>query len=416
MSKRRNVKRKSLFSAFKNKPKQNKKTSEARQGTNEQSRFQIVSGTRRKNRQRRMVFYCVVAALLVALLIVHLLLPTGLLEGIQNGYSMIGGGELPLNFYSANPIDFQKYGDVSCVLNDTFFEVYNEKGKLMQAVSHGLSNPHLEVSEARFLLFDRDRYTVKTYKYSTELSSVEFKNTIISADIGRNGTYAVVTNADSYLGTVYVYNKSDDLIFTWNSANSYITDVAVANNGKSIAVSLFNAKDGAYSSTVNIFDLKSASPKQVYHIDGLISALKSVNRNYLIAHGVDKAVAVPWKDDNMLDLNLSGVVRHTDIADNGMSALVYGREYNETGNNVIILNKDGAKQAEFPFNAKCNDICVLDESVLILSNEKIYCVDFAGNIKSETLCGIKPLYIGAINEEKCITVDNSKMNCIKLSN
>lgn len=414
MSKRRKVIKKSLFSAFKSKAKSNKNTNNSK-GSAEQSRFQIVSGTRRKNRQRRMVFYCVVAVLLLALLIVHFLLPTGLLEGIQNSYSKIGSGELPLNFYSVNPVDFQKYGDVSCVLNDTFFEVYNENGKLMQAVSHGLSNPQLEVSEARFLLFDRDRYTVKTYKYSTELGSMSFKNTIISADIGRNGTYAVVTGADSYLGTVYVYNKNNDLIFSWNSANSYITDVAVANNGKSIAVSLFNAKDGAYSSTINIFNLKSATPVQVYHIDGLISALKSVNKNYFLAHGVDTAVAIPWKDDNMLDLRLSGVVRHTDIADNGMSVLVYGREYNETDNSIIVFDKDGAKQHEFPFNAKINDICILKESVVILSNEKIYCVDFAGNITSETVCEIKPLYIGAINDKKCITVDNSKMNVVTLS-
>jgi hypothetical protein len=265
-------------------------------------------------------------------------------------------------------------------------------------------------------LFDRDRYTVKTFKYSTELSTIEFKNPIISADIGRNGTYAVVTTADSYLGTVYVYNKKNDLVFSWNSANSYITDVAVANNGRSIAVSLFNAKDGAYSSTINVFDIMSATPKQVYHIDGLISALKSVNRNYFIAHGLDKAVAVPWKDDNLLQLNLNGVVRHTDVANNGISALVYGREYNETDNNVIIFDKNGAKQAEFPFNAKCNDICVLKESVLILSNEKVYSVDFAGHIKSEITCEIKPLYIGAINEEKFITIDNSEMSVLKFSN
>ena len=140
-----------------------------------------------------------------------------------------------------------------------------------------------------------------------------------------------------------------------------------------------------------------------------------LNRNYFIAHGIDKAVAVPWKDDNMLQLNLNGVVRLTDVSDNGMSALVYGREYNETGNSVVIFDKNGAKQAEFSFNAKCNDICVLKESVLILSNEKIYSVDFAGNIKSEILCGIKPLYIGAISEGKCITVDNSKMNVVEIS-
>lgn len=415
MSNRRKVKRKSLFAAFNFKHKTKTEAKKETVNDQQQSRFQVVSGTRRRNRRRRIVFYCITVAVLATLLVAHLLLPTGLLEGIQNGYSVLGSGEMPLTFYSANPTDFQKFGNVSCILNDTFFEIYNEKGKLIQAVSHGLSNPQLEVSEARFLLFDRDRYTIKIFKYATELHTHEFKHTVISADIGRNGTYAVVTGADSYLGTVYVYNKNNDLVFTWNSANSYITDVAVADNGKSIAVSLFNAKDGAYSSSVNIFDFKDATPSKVYSVDGLISAIKSVNKNYMIAHGVDKAVIIPWSDGNMLDLELGGVMRQTDINSNGLSAIVYGREYNEVINTVCVFDKDGVKKAEFPFNAKVNDISVLDETLLILSNEKIYRVDFAGNIKGETVCEIKPLYIGGISEDKCIAVDNSKMNSVKLS-
>ena len=190
MSNRRKVKRKSLFAAFNFKHKTKTEAKKETVNDQQQSHFQVVSGTRRRNRRRRIVFYCITVAVLATLLVAHLLLPTGLLEGIQNGYSVLGSGEMPLTFYSANPTDFQKFGNVSCILNDTFFEIYNEKGKLIQAVSHGLSNPQLEVSEARFLLFDRDRYTIKIFKYATELHTHEFKHTVISADIGRNGTIA----------------------------------------------------------------------------------------------------------------------------------------------------------------------------------------------------------------------------------
>lgn len=412
----------SLAGTFKTKGKNKPKGEPAQRGNTvskpaneEQSRFQIVNGTRKRNKKMRIIFYCIIGVVIVALLITHFLLPTGLLEGIQNGYSALGSGDFPVSFYAANPTDYVKYGNISCTLNQTYFEVYNEKGKLIQAVSHGLSNPKLEVSESRFLLFDRDRYSVKIFKYSTELHTAQFKNTIISADIGRDGTYAVVTNADSYLATVYVYNKNNDLIFTWNSANNYITDVAVLNNGKSIAVSYFNAQNGSFKSTVGIFDFKSDSPNVKYEIDGLVSALKSVNNNYIIAHGVDFAKVIPWNGGSVTDLSVNGVIRHTDIADNGQSAVVYGREYNETNNSVSIIGKSGKSIAQFDFNAIINDVSLSDESILILSNEKIYRVDYSGNILSETVLEIKPLHIGAVNNKECLAFDNSKMNRIKLS-
>ncbi len=415
---KKNTKKLSIKNAVHNirkKISSNKKKNNAKKGDNaETSKLQVINGTRRRNKIIKIVVFSVIFVIIIALIVAHILLPTGLVEAVQNGYAALGSGELPVTFYAANPTEYLKYGNISCILNKTYFEVYNENGKLIQAASHGLSNPKLEVSAARFLVYDFDRYGLKIFNYSTELYSTEYKNTIISADIARNGTYAVVTTSDSYRGTVSVYNKDNELLYTWNSANNYITDVTVAENGKSIALTLLNAKNGAYVSSVCVFNFDNPSPVAKYENNGLVSSVRTVNKNYFVAHGLNNAYMIPWSDGAPVDLGIVGNIRNIEITKDGMMSIVYGRGDNETINTVLVLNDEGSKVASVPFNSKVTDCTVTEENIMVLSNEKIFMYDFSGNLLATTVCDIKPLFISACDNDTVITVDSSKMKAVNL--
>ena len=159
------------------------------------SKLQLVNGTRKKRRIMRFIAYGIILAIIITLIVLNALSPTGLIEAIQNSYVSMGEGSYPISVYSSNATHYYNQNGMQCVLNGSFFELYNNNGKLIQAVSHGMSNPNLKMSEARYLLYDRGRYTVSVLNYSDELYSVEFDKAIVSADIGRDGTFAVVTDS-----------------------------------------------------------------------------------------------------------------------------------------------------------------------------------------------------------------------------
>ena len=302
---------------------------------------------------------------------------------------------------------------MTCLVNDSFFEVYNNRGKLLQAASHGLSNPRLEASEARFLLFDRDRYAVKVYNYSSELFSRTFENTIISADISRSGNYAVVTGSDTHYASLYVYNKNNEVLYMWNSADYYITDVALSNNGKLIAVSLLNAKQGSFESSVYILDFDSITPKYKFDFEGTVTSLRCVNKNYMVVSGVDSAYVLPWDGSAYIDLKVTGVVRNVSEPLDGCISVCYGRENNEMINSVVVIDKEGKVGAPFQFNSKIADCAVTADSVAVLSENTVYVYSHDGSVVSQQTNDLKLGFVGLLNDNSVIACDNSQL--IKLS-
>ncbi len=376
------------------------------------STLKIVSGTKKKRMIRRIITYSIVFLIILTVVVLNILSPTGLVEAIRNKISASGKGSFPVNVYSVNPEYMSNYNGITAILNDSYFELYNPKGKLINAVSHGMSSPNLECSEARYLIFDRERYKVSVLNYSNELFSREFDKTIISADIGRNGTYAVVTDSDTYQNTVYVFNKNNESVFTWNSAQYYITDVAVADNGKNICVSLINSKDGSFESYLYVLDFKSATPKYRYVFDDLVSSVTSCGKEYLLVNGFDRAYSIPWNGGAERRLDILGVVRSFDNNSNGVSCIVSGRSDNDNVNKITVLSESGGVASSFDFNYNVVDVSISDETLTILTDSNVHFFDLKGKPLKTVPIESKSKFVGITSESEALVLDNTKLSKI----
>ena len=376
------------------------------------SSLRVVSGTKKKRMIRNIITYSVILLLLLTVIILNILSPTGLVEAVRNKILTFGDGTLPNNVYCINPEYLSNYNGVTAILNDSYFELYNSKGKLINAVSHGMSSPSLECSEARYLIFDRERYKISVLNYSGELFNREFNKMIISADIGRNGTYAVVTDSDTYQNAVYVYNKNNENIFTWNSAQYYITDVAVADNGKRIAISLINSKNGSFESYLYVLDFKSATPKYRYVFDDVVSSITSCGKEYMIINGFDQAYSIPWDGGAESQIAFSGVVRHYDNNVGGLSCVVSGRTDNENINKIFVLNKSGDILSSFDFTSNVIDISIFDETVTVLSDSKVYFFDLKGKLVKTSPIETKCKFVATVSDNVALVLDNTKLSVL----
>ena len=372
------------------------------------SGLEVINGSRKRRKIIRIVSLAVAVVLIVTVLILNALTPTGLIEYMQNGYAAMGSGDYPISVYAVNASYFGCRNDAVSIFNDTYFELYNADGKLLQAVSHGMSNPVLEESEARFLLYDRERYSIIIYNYYTELYTAKFEKPIFAADIGRDGTYAVVTDSDTYKNTVFVYNRDNELIFTWNSASYDVLDVAVSRDGESIAVCLIDLDAGSFKSYVYILGFDNASPMFQQSFDDVVSSITSVGE-YILINGFDKAYTLSWTSGTLIDLGIAGDIIAYDFRFEANSSIVYGREDNKQVNTVAVISETGSVIASFPFNAAVTDIAVNETNVAVLSPTKCYIYDFGGNLISEFATDVKGLYVGLSDDGEVIVLDNSKL-------
>lgn len=373
------------------------------------SKLKVINGTRKRRRIIRIIVYAFIAAIIITLIILNALTPTGLIEAIQNGYATWGEGKFPITVYSSNALDYNCRNGVIGIVNDSFFELYDDEGKLLQAVSHGMSDPVLETSEARFLLYDRDRYSLNIFNYSDKLYSTEYDKPIVAADIGRDGTYAVVTDSDTSKSTVFVYDKDNESVYKWSSANYYITDVAVSNDGEKIAVSLINSNGGIFESYIYVLDFDSAEPKYRFNFNDIVSSLTSCSESYLLVNGFDRAYSVPWNGGGELDLNVSGVVRHYDYELNGGSCLVFGREDNEQVNTVTVLNSKGDITATLEFNSNIYDVAVSETSVAVLSENEVFVYDRKGNLKNSYSLEKQANFVGISDDDQILVLENTEL-------
>ena len=393
-----------------NQPKNSNKHSKRNSDTSEQnSKLKLINGKRKKNLVKRIVVYSLIVAVVIAIFVINLLTPTGIIEALQNKYNAMGEGIFPINVYSTNAKAFSSFNNMYGVLNDSFFELYNPEGKLIQAVSHGMSNAQLEVSEARYLIYDRDRYTLSVYNYGDKLFGAKYDDAISSADIGRDGTFAVVTDSKSFQNTVYVYNKNNESVFTWNSANYYVTDVAVADDGESIAVCLLNSVGGAFESFVYILEFDSAEPVFRFKFNDIVSSLTSCGENYILANGFDRAYTIPWNSGAEYDLKVTGIVRCYDFNVNSASCVVSGREDNGHVNTVTVINEFGTINCSFEFNTTVNDVCLNETEIAILTDNEVYVYDHFGALKKTMKSTVKGSFVGIIDTGEVAVLDSSKM-------
>lgn len=381
-------------------------------GTASRSRLELINGTRKRNRIIRIICYALAVAVTVTLFVVNSLMPTGLIEAMQNAYATVGKGEFPIRVYGTNASYFSCWNGIMSVVNDSFFELYDVDGKLLQAVSHGMSDPVLERSKARYLLYDRNRYALKVYNYSDELYTVETDKKISAATIGNSGTFAVVTDSDTYYNTVYVYNKNNEKVYTWNSANYYVTDAAVSSDGERVAVSLIGSENGAFKSFVYILDYDRAEPLYTFSFEDIVPSLSSCGENYILANGFDRAYTVPWDGTASVDIGVSGAVRCFDGDVTGNSCVVYGRSDNENSNNVAVMDQNGRITASFAYNSTVTDVCVSADKIAVLSDNEVALFSLngesLGTVKTET----KGLFAGITDNGDIMLLDNTKITFI----
>ncbi|MGN0493483.1 MAG: DUF5711 family protein [Acutalibacteraceae bacterium] len=376
--------------------------------------MRVVKGKKLERRRKAKVMLSLVSAVAVVCLVLHLILPVGILENIQNLTALIGSGGYPAELNSTEVLNSASRGMYYYVLTDTRINAYSNSGKEVFSYSHGFENPVMKTSKTRALLFSQGGNQAYIYNLASLKSTVSTENPIITANISDSGTYAVVTQSDSYASVVSVYNKYDKLVYEWYSSEDSVNNVAVSPNGKKIAVSLFNASSGVYSSKVCVFGFDSATPEYsedfgdapVYGLDTAQSAGFSVVTENAVSF-------ITWSDYKKTDYE-NAYTAAMFRSGSGGSVALFNRASDRTDNRVAVFNSKGKLKSEFEFKGIIGDIeisgghiyCISDTSVLLLSED--------GTVLRKAECGFGAGRLAVIGSNLVAVITDNQIYKIKL--
>ncbi len=343
------------------------------------SNVKVVKGGRLERKRKFRLLGGSAALIIVICLLLNFILPVGLFENFVNFVAAFGNGTYPVTVSGSDIYDVSSGYSHYFLLTDTKLSAYNNSGKEILSIAHGYANPYMSTSETRALIFDQGGTQLCVYNLKNQTNNLVSEDKIITADISRSGTYAVVTHSKSYASTVTVYDKNSKVIYTWNSAVELVNSVTVAPNGKQIAVGTINVKNGQYESKLLILDFDSADAKYTTALATDTPILLDSNNTGVSVICEKSYYFIRWNNNEKSEIKSEYSIDKYRKSGNRM-LLVLNHEGNKNENIIMLLSSSGKKLNEFKLDGAVTDIEPKGNHVYCLSDSNVLLLDKNGEI------------------------------------
>ncbi len=384
---------------------------EPRKNTLSSPQLTLLLGNKPAVRRKRLitaVIFLVVIGVIVAFCAVS---PTGPFEKIVNSVAMFGGGKFPASVTGneANRLIFH-HGKISS-LSNSHMTVWNRSGKELLNVQHNFSNPVLEVSKERSLIYNRESTGLLVTNNVDVLWEENVKHPIFTADIADNGSVAVVTKSSGYAAQVQVFSKNKKQKFIWYLVDGLISDVVLSDNGKYLAVSVIRVKEGRFSSQIYGFHLRKEDP--IFSLekkDLSIISLEAISNNSFAAVSNESLSFLSFKNGSETPV-MQGEGAPTFFRVN--SEGIYGVWNKAARSKIVQFNVKGQPTAQIEYNGLMDDIAVTKKTISILRSNQVITYLWDNTEISNLLLEQKPQFIVS-NGKYVFCMDNSFLSAFTL--
>ncbi len=377
------------------------------------SSFSVLKGNKAEIKRRWQSFLVVALAVILVLVGCELLIPAGLFETAQTLVLAMGGGSYPIEFESNNTENVVLRSNYYYVLTDSEVKVISFSGKEIFTYSHGFEKPVIKTSATRAIVFNQGGNDAVIFNLNKICSTINSKKEIINAGIGDDGTYALITSADSYVAAVSVYKKNNKLLYEWYSSSDMVNNVAIAKNGKKIAISTLSTNVGGFNSKLMILNFKSANAEFTKEYNGeIIYNLSSNYSNGVAVTTANKYDFIRWNKYDCKqyenDYNLQ-ILRES----NKGTLLVYNRENDKTDNRIVIISPKGEVKHQLEFGGIITDICFKNNHIYCISDTKAYILDMEGKVVRTADCGFGAVRFAVVSQNEIAVITDNLVSKVK---
>ncbi|MBR0536350.1 MAG: hypothetical protein IIX14_08240 [Clostridia bacterium] len=131
--------------------------------------------------------------------------------------------------------------------------IYSPNGKQLLNQPHVYAKPGISLNHDRAVVFDRGGKGFYLIKGDEIIYEGTADNTILAAEYGEDGNYALGTKGKGAESTLTVYDKKNTVSFCWNCAHENIVSIALSDNGKYAGVAVMGAENGELFTTIQYF-------------------------------------------------------------------------------------------------------------------------------------------------------------------
>ncbi len=369
----------------------------------------------------------IAAALVGAFVFVYILSLVGLIPldvlFLKARVGISGNNDrLPLSVNSESTLNMDVIGESIIILTTENVTVYSDNGRMVYSKPHVYSKPALSVNGEKAVVFDRGGkgfmlLTEKEFVYEGEASY-----TLLSAEYGKNGTYALGSKAKDATSMLTVYDKHNDVVFQWNCAYEYIVSIAVSDNGKYVGAAVAGASNGEMFTTVQYFGVDYKEPLNTQKISGVSPFDIEFTRADTLTLITDKgAYSVKRKAEQAKEIvsYYSSEFNSCDVSSKGNFIVTLAKYGSENVFEITLYSPKGDVKTVVSADFEIKSAYISGKYIFALAEDKVAVYSFSGrkvsdiDIKGEALSLLPTddfIFISSLDKlTRCFTYGDSSV-------
>lgn len=337
----------------------------------------------RKKREKKKLFKTIICISLISLLLVFVFFIyknnyyVNFINDINGVFKVLKKGSgYPIEINTTAIKSKSKMGNEILVLDEDIIYIFNRYGYKILYAKHGLSNPKVVSNSNRSIIFEQLGKRFQIYSKISKVFERELDTQIYNMAVSNSGKVAVIRGSNKFLTTIEIWNEFYENIFTWNSAEKYVTSVTFSNNNKDFVASAIETQGVEYISTINFFNVNKDEKIAMVELKNemVISVKYENNSVYVIS---DKNAYI-FNNKAKLKYKYAYNGRMLNCYNNDISkyiVLVFDNYNRLENNNLVILDCMAKQVKEHKLKGKIKDIDAINKKICLLTDEDIKVFD-----------------------------------------
>ncbi len=294
-------------------------------------------------------------------------------------------GSFPLSLDAANPLQLENFGSRMILLTTDEAAVIDTSGSISSHYVHGYTNPVLKAGDKRYLLYDRGGHGYRVGNQQGVLIDGRSTQTIQTGASGHNNLFALVTEESRYAGSVTVYDKNGNTLFSWYTPDEQITDLCFSPDDKVLAVAtIYFDDEGILNAGVHLLDVKQEQEVSSADFSDAIPVAVNVLSDNSVHLVTDSFVGV-ISDDFTEKTKLPYTQHLRQYAFSHNYTLLVTSNANEVSSVVSLVSENG-EQMDLNVRSSITSLSISDQNFCILASGHATLYDLELQpIKSEQL-------------------------------
>ena len=279
---------------------------------------------------------------------------------------------------------FMLYNDLAVVSN-TGCELYSFSGNKLFSYDHSYSNAAFTANGSNFLVYDTKGKELAVYTPVSNILKKTLEYDVKSAYINSLGYFSVVNSEKTYRSGVIVFSPEGNEMFRWMSPDKYVLSTALNANASLLACASVYNKSGAFSSELIVYDVTTGEKKHSVTLNDAmamkIGYAKNDSRIFVLT---DSKYICYDKDMNLIgaaEYNKNNAKFFKEYDD----CFIIAQNNNLSGSSMTLYayDYDGKLLFEYNTDTRITDISYRDNTLYVLSQDKLSVYDFGTNSENE---------------------------------